>query len=326
MRRRWLAIVAAATVAAGCTAEGAQPVTTESTGAASVPTRAADVSAPDAATAVPLTSSESSGNALTPGPGSPIVVDGGFLPRAVIDAVGRHGGELADQSVWDARFETFGLPRVVGVGVVLIEASIDATRMTNGWRRIDELQWLLQDTSSDGIGSLLDKAASAAGEAGWPVVETMEVVDGAACTKRVYSEPSVPTSPNWTLQGCSFPTLPGMYSLGVSRDGVFTGAEVPMVEPTVDQVAGALAGTVDEVHVEFGHPEATGSVTTLRISVQLSFNSDLGAAVAALGDGPLSGWQQFPGDASVMLSGTGGASWVLSDGSARFSFEGRLQS
>lgn len=325
MRRRWLAIVAAATVAAGCTAEGAQPVTTESTGAASEPTLAAEVSTPHTATTVPLTSSESNGNALTPGPGSPIVVDGGLLPRAVIDAVGRRGGELADPSVWDARFETFGLPRVVGVGVMLVEARIDATRMTNGWRRIDELQWLLQDTSSDGISSLLDQAASAAGVAGWPVVETVEVVDGAACTKRVYSVPSVPTSPNWTLQGCAFPTLPGMYSLGVSRDGVFTGAEVPIVEPTVDQVASALAGTVDEVHVEFGHPEATGSVTTLRISVQLSFNTDLDAAVAAVGEGPLSGWQQFPGDASVMLSGTGGASWLLSDGSARFLFEGRLQ-
>jgi len=237
----------------------------------------------------------------------------------------RRGGELVNSSVWDARFETFGLPRVAGEGVVLVEATIDATRVTDGWRRVDQLQWLFQDTSSDGIGSLLDRAAAAVGVNGWVVAETVEVVDGASCTRRISTERIAPSSPTWTLQGCSFPAFPGMYSLGVGRDGVFTGAVVPAVEPTVGQVAALLGGTVDEVHVAFGHPEATGSVTTLRISVQVSHSIDSDTAVAAVVGGPLAGWQQFRGDGSVLLSGTGGASWVLSDASARFSFEGRVQ-
>lgn len=325
MRRRWLAVAAVAAAATGCTAQGTTPLAADSTVATSLPVPAPGVSTPKAGTTVPLTSPESDGNTLTPGLGAPIAVDGGPLPRAVVDAFARRGGELVNSSVWDARFETYGLPHVVGEGVVLVEASVDAIRMTSGWRRVDRLQWLFQDTSHHGIGSLLDQAAATAGISGRAVVETAEVIDRAECTQRSYTEPFAPAAPVWTLQGCAFPTFPGMYSLGVTRDGVFTGVDAPMVEPTAGQVAGALAGTVDEVHVAFGHPEATGSTTTLRISVQVSFSADVDAAVAALGGGPLVGWQQFPGDASVMLSGTGGASWVLSDGSARFSVEGRLQ-
>ncbi len=324
MRRRWLAIAAVVAAAAGCTTQEARQRSADATDAGSVPV-ASPVASTAAHTTVPAAPADPLGNTLTPGHGAPIAVEGGPLPRAVIDGVSRQGGELVDSSVWDARFETYGLPHVVGDGVLLVEATVDATRATNGWRRADQLQWLFLDTSHNGIGSLLDQAAIAAGLSGWAVAETAEVVERAECTKRIYTAPSGLASPVWTLQGCAFPTFAGMYSLGVGRDGVFAGAHAPIVEPTAGQVAAALGGTVDEVHVAFGHPEATGSATTLRISVQVSFSDDVDAAVAALGGGPLVGWQQFPGDASVMLSGTGGASWVLSDGSARFSVEGRLQ-
>ena len=325
MRRRWLAMAAvAALMTAGCTAQGTLSQSADSSVATSVPVPTPVVSTPATFTTVPLTSSDPVGATLTPGPGSPIVVEGGPLARAVVDAILRRGGETLDSSAWDARFETYGLPHVVGDGVLLVEATVDATRVTNGWRRADQLQWLFLDTSHNGIGSLLDQAAVAAGLSGWAVAETAEVVERAECTKRIYTDPFVPASPVWTLQGCAFPAFLGMYSLGVGRDGVFAGADAPIVEPTAGQVAAALGGTVDEVHVAFGHPEATGSATTLRISVQVSFSADVDAAVAALSGGPLVGWQQFPGDASVMLSGTGGASWVISDGSARFSVEGRL--
>ena len=323
MRRRWLAIAFAVSMATACTTQDTRP---PSAGSAASPASAPAVTTADTDTTVPAAPAGSPGKTLSAGPGASIVVDGGPLPRAVVDAVSRSGGDLVDTSVWDAQFETYGLPRVVGDGVVLVEASIDATRMSNGWRRIDQLQWLFQDTSHNGVASLLDQAAAAVGLDGRAVVETSQVVDGAVCTKRVYTEPAALASPVWTLQGCAYTTFPGMYSLGVGRDGVFTGVEVPVVEPTVGQVAAVLDGTVEEVHVAFGHPEATGSATTLRISVNVSFNADVKAVVAAVAGGPLVGWQQSPGESSVMLSGTGGASWVLSDGSARFSFEGRLQS
>ena len=327
MLRRWLAITATVAAAAtGCTAQSPRPQPTDSTVATSVPAPTPGVSVPATYPTVPPSSADPVATSLTPGPGSAIVVEGGPLARPVVDAILRRGGETVDSSAWDARFETYGLPHVVGDGVLLVEATADATRVTDGWRRADQLQWLFLDTSHNGIGSLLDQAAVAAGLSGWAVAETAEVVERAECTKRIYTAPSGLASPVWTLQGCAFPTFAGMYSLGVGRDGVFAGAHAPIVEPTVGLVAAALGGTVDEVHVAFGHPEATGSATTLRISVQVSFNADVDAALAALGGGPLVGWQQFPGDSSVMLSGTGGASWVLSDGSARFSFEGRLQS
>ena len=325
MRRRWLAIITTAAAATGCTAQGTRPQPAASTVGTPMQVPSPPVPKPAIDTTLPLSSAEPVATTLTPGHGSPIAVDGGPLPRAVADAILRRGGETVDSSAWDARFETYGLPHVVGDGVLLVEATVDATEVTNGWRRADQLQWLFLDTSHNGIGSLLDQAAVAAGLSGWAVAETAEVVERAECTKRSYTDPFVPASPVWTLQGCAFPTFAGMYSLGVGRDGVFAGADTPIVEPTAGQVAAALGGTVDEVHVAFGHPEATGSATTLRLSVQVSFNADVDAAVAALGGGPLVGWQQFPGDASVMLSGTGGASWVLSDGSARFSVEGRLQ-
>ena len=326
MRRRWLAIITTAAAATGCTAEGTGPQPAASTVVTPMQVPSPPVSKPATYPTVPLSSADPVATSLTPGPGSPIVVEGGPLARAVVDAILRRGGETVDSSAWDARFETYGLPHVVGDGVLLVEATVDATRVTNGWRRADQLQWLFLDTSHNGIGSLLDQAAVAAGLSGWAIAETAEVVERAECTKRIYTAPSGLASPVWTLQGCAFPTFAGMYSLGVGRDGVFAGAHAPIVEPTVGLVAAALGGTVDEVHVAFGHPEATGSATTLRISVQVSFNADVNAALAALGGGPLVGWQQFPGDSSVMLSGTGGASWGLSDGSARFSFEGRLQS
>ena len=326
MRRRWLAIITTAAAATGCTAEGTGPQPAASTVVTPMQVPSPPVSKPATYPTVPLSSADPVATSLTPGPGSPIVVEGGPLARAVVDAILRRGGETVDSSAWDARFETYGLPHVVGDGVLLVEATADATRVTDGWRRADQLQWLFLDTSHHGIGSLLDQAAVAAGLSGWVVAETAEVVERAECTKRIYTAPSGLASPVWTLQGCAFPSFAGMYSLGVGRDGVFAGADTPIVEPTAGQVAAALGGTVDEVQVEFGHPEATGSATTLRISVQVSFNADVDAAVAALGGGPLVDWQRFPGDASVMLSGTGGASWVVSDGSARFSFEGRLQS
>ena len=324
MRRRWFALVAVAASSTACTSQDTSPSSTDST----VASASSTVVTLGTQTSVLAGSSDSAGTSLTPEPGGLVVVDGGLLPRAVVDAITRRGGELVDSSVWDARFETYGLPHVVGDGVMLVEASLDATRDVNGWQRVDQLQWLLEDASQHGASALLDQAAAAAGVSGLAVVETTELVDGAECTKRVYTDSaSASAFPTvWTLQGCAFPNLPGMYSLGIGREGGFVGTEAPTVEPSVGQVANTLGGTVDEVHVAFGHPEATGSVTTLRITAHVSFDGDVASAVAAVAGGPLAGWQQVPGDASVMLSGTGGANWVISDGTARFSFDGRLQS
>jgi len=106
MRRRWLTVVAVIALAAGFASEGATSPAADSTVAAGEPMPPPGGSLPDTGSTVPVTSPGSGVNALTPGSGEPIVVGGGLLPRAVVDAVVRRGGELVDSSVWDARFET----------------------------------------------------------------------------------------------------------------------------------------------------------------------------------------------------------------------------
>ena len=46
-------------------------------------------------------------------------------------------------------------------------------------------------------------------------------------------------------------------------------------------------------------------------------------AADAVAGGPLAGWQTFPGEGSLLLSGPTGATWTLSDGVAVFTWSGR---
>ena len=69
------------------------------------------------------------------------------------------GGELATTQDWMARFAPAAMPRLAGDGVHLVEAELDATRMSNGWQRIDAMQWLFTDAASVGVDRFLDQLA-----------------------------------------------------------------------------------------------------------------------------------------------------------------------
>ena len=132
MRREWW-WCAAILVVAGCSTGGGEgatastSTTTETTGVVSVmaPT-------PPAVETVEL----------QVGPGPEVMVSGGLLPSAVTSAISSKGGELADTASWDARYETFGLPRIAGPGVRLVAGEIEALAVDGGWQRRDALQWL----------------------------------------------------------------------------------------------------------------------------------------------------------------------------------------
>lgn len=257
------------------------------------------------------------------GPAASVAVVGDPLPRSVTDAIVAKGGELADPASWDARYDTFGLPRITGDRVHLVEAKIDARRMTNGWQRTDELQWMFQDTAHTGLDELLDDLAAATGISTWAHANDPKLDDGAECATRTYTRSSDSTT--WRLQGCAYPKFPGMYAVGIGRDGLFADGEPQNVEPTAQQVAAAVDGRIDAYTVTFGRPAAAGSVSTLRTSVTVSYTGDATVTADTLARGPLAGWQRFPGDGSIMLSGSSGTRWVIGSGTATFDGQGRLQ-
>ena len=314
----------------GCSGAGRAGAPTTATQELAATTITAASAAPSAT--IPSPEESTSSNAPGPGtedqpvvdgPAASVAVVGDPLPRSVIDAIVAKGGELADTASWDARYDTFGLPRITGDRVRLVEAKIDARRMTNGWQRTDELQWLFQDTAHSGLDVLLDELAAAAGISTWAHTKDPKHVDGADCSTRTYARPGDSTM--WRLQGCAYPKFPGMYAVGVGRDGLFADGEPQNVEPTAQQVAAAVDGRIDAYTVTFGRPAATGSVSTLRTTVTVSYTGDATVTADTLARGPLAGWQRFPGDGSIMLSGSSGTRWVIGSGTATFDGQGRLQ-
>lgn len=328
-----LVTLAACSGAAG-TNDGSSSTSSTSTGVPSIssPTTPDDGSAApasDAGSAVPASPPPAgSGALLVAGAGPDVHVRGGDFPPEIVQAYGNRAGELLDVGVWDARFDTYGLPRLVaesGRGVALVEATLDTRRDGDAWQRTDELQWLFADGSLAGIDPVLADAAAALGIGGWSVERTTDSVDGANCVHLAYSDPAG-SSTVWRIQGCAYPKLPGLWSFGVGRDGRFTGTDVPSVNPTVGTVTAAVGGQVDAVLVTFGHPEAEGSVTTLRSRVEVGWSGDLTTAIGTLSAGPLAGWDQFPGDGSTMFASEADAdSWTVGPEVLQFTSEGRLQ-
>ena len=314
----------------GCSSAGSAgaPATTTGTPAptaTSTPSSPATVPSSQAATSSGVPGPVTEDQHVVAGPAGSVAVAGDPLPRTVTEAIVAKGGELADPGSWDARYDTFGLPHVTGDGVRLVEASINAQRMTGGWQRTDELQWLFQDKSHNGLDGLLDNLAAAAGVSTWTQTGDRKLVDGADCTTRTYTQPGDPAAPVWRLHGCAYPKFPGMYAVGVGRDGLFADSVPQNVEPTARQVAAAVDGRIDAYTVTFGRPAATGSVSTLRTTVTVSYTGDAVATADILVRGPLAGWQRFPGDRSIMLSGSSGTRWVIGSGTATFDGQGRLQ-
>ena len=75
MRRRWLPIAVAALMTSGCTSQDTLPPSADSTVATAVPVSAPRASMPATYPTVPLSSADPVATSLTPGPGSPIVVE-----------------------------------------------------------------------------------------------------------------------------------------------------------------------------------------------------------------------------------------------------------
>lgn len=250
-------------------------------------------------------------------------MSGGMLPSSVTSAMTSKGGEVADTASWDARYETYGLPRVAGPGARLVAGEIEASAVDGGWRRRDALQWLFIDTTHASLGALLDELAADADINDWVVSERQETVGNGECIER--SLTNAATTTTWKLSGCVYPDFAGMFAVAVERSGVFTNAPSP-VDPSVNAVASSLDGEVTAVSVFFGPPASTGSAVTLTVSATVRFDAGLADAEATLTTGPLTGWRTAPGEGSVMYSGGIGARWVVSSGEATLTATGRLLS
>lgn len=310
MRREWWC--ASVLLVAGCSNGGGDGTTTTTS-----------MTATTAEVVTVTTPPADAPGTLPVGPGPEVQVSGGMLPSSVTSAMTSTGGEVADTASWDARYETFGLPRVAGPGARLVAGEIEASAVDGGWRRRDALQWLFIDTTHASLGELLDELAAGADINDWVVSERQETVSNGECIERVVTNAATTTT--WKLSGCTYPDFAGMFAVAVERSGVFTNAPSP-VDPTVAMVATSVDGEVTAVSVFFGPPASTGSAATLTVSATVSFDAGLADAEAALTTGPLLGWRAAPGEGSVMYSGGIGARWVVSSGEATLSATGRLLS
>ena len=315
MRREWCALMVVVVLLAGCSSGTTGDSVPESS---STSPTTATVVATSSASAAPSTVAE-----LPSGAGAVVEVSGGALPAAVTGAVTSRGGELGDTASWDARYETYGLPRVAGSGVRLVAGEIEATAVEDGWQRRDALQWLLMDVSHASLGEILEELAVAAGLERWQVSERAEMVGNGDCLERRFTTSS--TSTTWELSGCSYPDMAGMFAVAVERSGVFANAP-SLVDPSVAAVASAMSGQLTSVSVFFGPPLTAGSASTLTVSATVGFEAGLEEAQVTLTAGPLAGWRASPGEGSVMYAGGVGSRWVLSSGSAVFAAAGRLSS
>jgi len=269
----------------------------------------------------PVTSTDRSaapGPAATVGddPQTPTVtVEGGDLPAELVDGYTRNGGDLVDPAEWRGRFGQSPLPEVTGSGVRLVEGLRRMELVDGHWNRTDEAGWLAM--TADGRDSVLGILRSAAGIVG--VASSATSTDqGADCVIDTYPPDSSGVS--WQVQGCSYDKFPRLVSLGLSRTGPSDDPPAP-VDPTAVTVAETVDGSVTFVEVRFGEPAPDGS--TLRLSTNLESPGEFSAAATAVADGPLAGWQTFPGESSLLLSGPTGATWTLSEGVAVFTWSGR---
>ena len=81
-------------------------------------------------------------------------------------------------------------------------------------------------------------------------------------------------------------------------------------------------GTITFSEVRFGSPGA-GRVDPAPVDTGQHRPSTWRPASAAVTAGPLAGWQTFPGEGSLLLSGPTGGTWTLSDRVAVFAWAGR---
>lgn len=309
-------VLLAPACAHGNDAAPTMPAPTEEVGTAVTGTAVTDAAAAPISSPSPEVSSaptEAAGTERQPA-AARVEVSGGDLPTQVLDGYAHNGGDLVSGEEWSGRFGSAGLPTVTGPGVTLAEAVQRVERRDGRWERTDEASWLAM--SNDDRDTVLAAVAAATRVTGSPQ-RTASLEQAADCVIDTY-----PASDGveWTIQGCSYERFPRMLAVGVSRTA--TTDEAPAVlDPTVTAIAAELDGTVTYSEVRFGAPGPDGS--TLYLSTQVATNVDVAAASTAVTAGPLVGWQTFPGEGSLLLSGPSGGTWTLSDRVAVFTWAGR---
>lgn len=330
MRERLIAATATAMMLAACSTS--TPTTTDEAPTSSLPATAAPsesavtTTAPDPDTdtsnpAEPAPSSETPTVLADSGQDSSVEVSSSAVPADVAKALRGNGGELVDTEDWTNRIDTLGLPVLTGPGISLVEATLEATNTASGWERLDELQWLF--TTPTPRDDLLDQLAFAAGIAAVEPSTDNSTVDSADCTIRTYDDPA--TSTTWDLQGCTFPTFENMTSIGISRTAYVSDANGPTpLDPSIAAVLDDLdaTGHVADVTATFGAP-TPGSTSTLTMATTIE--PDDADPATALSSGALSTWNRTDGEAGlVVFAGSPGTTWTVTNGTVRFTHEGRL--
>lgn len=308
--------VAAVLVVAGCAHDGTNNDRVTATIASSLPSATGTDAADHTATA--STDPGDVKPVVTVGPAttatSPIVkVTGGPLPAQVANGYATNGGDLITDAQWAGRFGASGLPRLWGPGVTLAEAVQRIEQRDGGWFRTDEASWLAM--SNDDRDTVLAAIADAAGATGTPS-RTASNEEAADCVIDTYPGDDV----QWTIQGCSYQRFSQMIAVGVSRTAPSDTAPT-VLDPTITSVIDELNGSITFSEARFGSPGRDGS--TLHLSAQVSTGVDVEAAAAIVSSGPLTGWQTFPGEGSLLVSGPTGGTWTLSDRVAVFAWAGR---
>ena len=277
-------------------------------------------SAPEQAEA-PGTSSDGTAPVRTPaagadGPQATVAVDGGELPEALVEGYARNGGDLVDPAEWSGRFGRSALPELTGPGVKLVEGLRRMELVDGRWVQTDEAGWLAM--TGDDRDSMMDSLRAAADIVG--VASTTTSTDqGADCVIDTYQPDTDGVS--WQIQGCSYEKFP---RLAVARH----------LAHRPDRRS-AAADRSDDRHgrrhdrrlgdLRRGAPRGTrrGSVDPASLRASRHPARVRARLPTRSAGGPLAGWQTFPGEGSLLLSGPTGATWTLSDGVAVFTWSGR---
>lgn len=304
--------VTAAVVCAGCSTDSGSNSGATHGAAAEATTITTEPHTTPPATA---TSRNELPTAATILPAGTVEVSGGALPPGLVDGYRVNGGDLVYPAEWSGRFGNSDLPHLTGPGVTLVEALRRVERGDEGWTRTDEAGWLaMTPTDRDETISELAVAARISG-----IPQRSDRTDqGADCAIDTY--PTDTAGVDWQIQGCSYEQFPRLLALGVIRTGP-THEGPTAIDPTVGALVDALDGAITFAEVRLGEPGSDGS--TLRLSTHVTTTADTNTASELAADGPLAGWQSFPGDGSVLLSGPTGATWAISDGVAVFNWGGR---
>lgn len=325
---RTAATVLVATLAIAACSGGSDNATSATTATTSPAVQQTDESAEptggeSVVTTTPFTVDDDSPTSAAPTTSNAAVeVAAQSLPPEVTRAIRNGGGELATTSAWTNRYSPASMPMLAGAGVHLVEADLEITRTANGWSRVDALQWLYVDSAALGVDATLNALAEDAEIEGWSRSDESVVVDAAPCVMRTYT--SAESDASWILQGCEFPSFPGMVSIGVTHSAApVVEAAMPAIDPSVGQVVTAVDGTIEHVLVRFAPPATVDSTATHTVAVTVTPAVD--DVDEALTTTALAGWVRSPGEAnSVVFSGAPGQTWNVTPGSVRFSSQGRL--